>query len=365
MSYNKDINPYLSIVVTSRNDDYGGDYYNRFKAGINGILLQAERHHLRSELILVEWNPPSGKPLLKDVFAWPLHSSFCSVRAIVVPASIHARYDFSKKIPVHGSVAANVGIRRARGEFILSTCADDLFCDEVIKFLASEQLDKNAMYGMNRYNVRREVTLLPTLEQQLIYCQGNVTSVNNLGSCYFGSSEAPVLNRHGSGDFILFSKERWHLLHGFPEIDIISVGCDAIVGYMAYLSGAREVILGEPMRIYHIEHSTRRQYTKRKIVILLETIYMRLSWLMRFSWLKSFAHILGYVVYKLFPPQTVLESMGLASLGRGEWNGEWSSPVIDMIRGERSYIFNDENWGLGQETLEEFVISTADWDKRS
>ncbi len=346
MTDNTSQNPYLSITVISRNDDYGGDYYNRFKVAINGILLQAERHHLRSELILVEWNPPPDKPLLKDVFPWPLHSSFCSVRAVVVPASIHARYDFSDKIPIHGAVAANVGVRRARGEFILSTCTDDLFCDEVIKFLASEQLDKAAMYGMNRYDVRRDVTLLPTLEQQLVYCQSNIT--NSCGLC---------------GDFILFSKERWRLLRGFPEIDIVGLGADNILIYMAYLSGAKPIILREPMCIYHIEHDTKRMKSGRKILTLLETIYMRLSWLWRFSWLKSFAHILGYVVYKLFSPKTMLERMGVPVIS----DASLSSIVIGMmrgvIRGERSYIFNDENWGLGQETLEEFVISTADWDK--
>ena len=36
----------------------------------------------------------------------------------------------------------------------------------------------------------------------------------------------------------------------------------------------------------------------------------------------------------------------------------------DIVAARRPYVFNDANWGPGQESLEEFVISAADWDKR-
>ena len=42
---------------------------------------------------------------------------------------------------------------------------------------------------------------------------------------------------------------------------------------------------------------------------------------------------------------------------------EYRKIAKDMVAGKRPYIFNDENWGLGQESLEEFTINTADWDK--
>ena len=42
---------------------------------------------------------------------------------------------------------------------------------------------------------------------------------------------------------------------------------------------------------------------------------------------------------------------------------EYRKMCKDIVAGKRSYILNDENWGLGQESLEEFVINTADWDK--
>ncbi len=124
MSANNKQSPYLSAVIFTRNDGYGG---KRHETGIKGLLLQAEKHRLRLELVMVEWNPPPGKPLLKDVFPWPQNLNYCTIRTIVVPASIHTRYEFSDKFPIHGTVSFNTGFRRARGEFILSTTPDMLF----------------------------------------------------------------------------------------------------------------------------------------------------------------------------------------------------------------------------------------------
>jgi hypothetical protein len=42
---------------------------------------------------------------------------------------------------------------------------------------------------------------------------------------------------------------------------------------------------------------------------------------------------------------------------------EYRKIAADMVAGRRSYVFNDENWGLGQDSLEEIVINTADWDR--
>jgi hypothetical protein len=42
---------------------------------------------------------------------------------------------------------------------------------------------------------------------------------------------------------------------------------------------------------------------------------------------------------------------------------EYRKMCRDIVAGRRPYVFNDENWGPGQEPLEEFAISAADWDK--
>ena len=45
--------PYLSLVVTARNDDHGGNLLGRMQAFVNGWIGQARRRGIPSELIIV------------------------------------------------------------------------------------------------------------------------------------------------------------------------------------------------------------------------------------------------------------------------------------------------------------------------
>ena len=47
---------HLSFVVTTRNDNHGGDMLRRFQIFAETLLQQANRHSLKGELIVVEWN---------------------------------------------------------------------------------------------------------------------------------------------------------------------------------------------------------------------------------------------------------------------------------------------------------------------
>ncbi len=347
---NKKQNPYLSAVIYTRNDGYGG---KRHEAGIKGLLLQAEKHHLRLELIMVEWNPPPDKPLLKDIFPWPQNLNFCTIRAIVVPASIHARYKFSDKYPIHGTVTFNTGIRRARGEFVLSTTPDILFSDEIMEFLAAEKLDKNTMYGINIHFVDGDAANRPSLEEQLVYCSNKFRSVSDIGSAIdINPAEEPIIQREGPGDFILLPRECWNLIHGYPEIDIVGANTGDLVVHMAYLSGARDVILREPMRVYHMGHETKRESVS-KMVRLVNTVCEK------YNFPEILAKIIKFPVYRLFPPKNELKEDKVTSLSYAEYR----NIVLDMIKVKRSYIFNDDSWGLGEEPLDEFMINAAEWDK--
>jgi len=52
------LEPFLSVVATSRNDNHGGDIDRRMQLCLAGLAAQANRHELPVELVLVEWNPP-------------------------------------------------------------------------------------------------------------------------------------------------------------------------------------------------------------------------------------------------------------------------------------------------------------------
>lgn len=201
--------PYVSLVVTARNDDHGGNLLGRMQVFVNAWIGQCKTHQLRSELIIVEWNPPADRPRLIDALAWPSDPGPCQVRIIGVPPHIHARYSHAEALPLYQMIAKNVGIRRACAKFVLATNIDIVFSDELVQHLADGRLETGRMYRIDRHDVMSEVPVDGTLDEQLAYCQTHLLRLNaregtfNLTSC---GLRAPC-----------------------PE-DIVEVGCGIVFG---------------------------------------------------------------------------------------------------------------------------------------
>lgn len=170
--------PYLSLVVTARNDNHGGNLLRRMQIFVDGWIAQSRRHNLPSELIVVEWNPPAEKPPLWQDLKWPQDTSPCEVRFIEVPAELHRRYAHAAALPLYQMIAKNVGIRRARGRFILASNIDILFSDELVRFLAQRNLRADRMYRIDRHDVMSDVPVDATIEEQLAYCESHLLRVN-------------------------------------------------------------------------------------------------------------------------------------------------------------------------------------------
>jgi hypothetical protein len=165
--------PYISVVATARNDDHGGNLLGRMQVFVDAWINQAKRHQLPSELILVEWNPPLDREGLGAALRWPHDTGPCQVRIIEVPPELHARYRHAQALPLYQMIAKNVGIRRARGEFILATNIDVVFSDELMEFLASRRLEPGRVYRIDRNDVMSDVPVDGTLDEQLSYCRSH------------------------------------------------------------------------------------------------------------------------------------------------------------------------------------------------
>jgi len=325
--------------------------YRRMKACLMGFFEQAERHRLRSEIVLVDWNPPSDRPSLKDLYEWPSQAKFCSIRIIVVPPSVHQRFEHWEKIPVHFSLAQNVAIRRARGKFILSTCVDNLFSDELVQFLASERLVENRIYRTDHCNVKRSAAQLPSLDEQLAYCKKNILSIDPFVPSLSlpGLDGVPGLYTGAPGDFTLLSRTYWHKVHGYPEIEIFGRATGAMLCYMAYFAGAQVEALKDPLRLYHIDHDSRTRspesnwWARTRLRNLLP------------SWLSDAAKL---CVRQFFPARDEIARRQIPYMGYSEA----TALVLDMFEGKRSFIYNDKTWGLRQEQLQEFAVTTADYE---
>ena len=187
--------PYISLVVTARNDDHGGNLLDRMQAFVGGWIAQARRHNIPSELILVEWNPLPDRPPLADALRWPCDFGPCTVRFIEVPNELHRRYAHADALPLYQMIAKNVGIRRARGRFVLATNIDILFSTEFARYLAEQRLVPGRMYRIDRHDVMSQVPVEAPIEDQLAWCRTHLIRVNTREGTFNVSPEGrPVLS---------------------------------------------------------------------------------------------------------------------------------------------------------------------------
>ncbi|MGE5295068.1 MAG: glycosyltransferase, partial [Solirubrobacterales bacterium] len=332
--------PYLSVVAVSRNDDHGGNLKLRMQLFINCLAAQAEKHRLPTELVLVEWNPPADRPRLKDALRFPSEHPFCSMRIVEVPASVHARYQHARTLPVYQMIAKNVGIRRARGRFVLATNVDIVFSDALFSRLAEQNLESGCFYRSVRYDVDNRLTAEMPLDAVLTYCRSNVIRKNvrdyslNVrdGSKHVVFSRTktaaqlgyPKLFTNACGDFTLLSKQDWEHLRGYAELDTFSMHLDSLFLFAAHYGGLKEIVFSEDLTHYHIEHGEGWTPESHKD----KTLDNRLD--------------------ALQIPQ--IERRGLADR------------VRRMSRGEDPVVSNNPQWGVADVSLSETAVTVAGWE---
>jgi hypothetical protein len=278
--------PKLSIVVTTRNDNHGGDLLKRTATFLNGLLHQSEKYKLPLELIIVEWNPPAGKPLLKEVLPAPPKGSHLTLRYIVVPPEIHKSYKHSDTQGLFQMIAKNVGIRRAYADFVLCTNIDILFSDACFQFLAKGNYEKQVFYRNSRCDVPNTVMDITEHEKQLEFCRKNIIkriggknyirymrlvpvmlfsfrNIMKIADNIWRAIELGIFDNNrdmygidteACGDFTLMSKEDWLLIEGYPELDLYSIHIDSMALLAASAMGLKQILLSKEECIYHIHH---------------------------------------------------------------------------------------------------------------
>ena len=319
------IDRYISFIVAGRNDSYGGDFLSRLQVFVDNLTALLTRYDLSSELLIVEWNPPMDRARLRNALTWRRWLRPGMIRIVEVPNEIHKRLFGSRQEPYPEFVAKNVGIRRARGEYVVPTNADCLYSEELIEFLASRRLSPDCFYRADRYDVDATVSI-QEVDEQLDFCLRHVSRVNVLGGSVdlhrppIGLDKLGLAMRlcthkihsyirqnprledrlytNACGDFLLMLRSNWHVLRGYPEQLAGNAHIDSYLLVMAASAGLRQVILPTQMRVYHQEH-------KRPI----------------------------------------------SRIGYDEWVREAS----EMLKTRTPRIFNDENWGLGDTVLKEYL----------
>jgi hypothetical protein len=127
------------------------------------------------------------------------------------------------------------------------------------------------------------------------------------------SPAAVHLHTNACGDFTLLARQHWMDLRGYPELDLFSMNIDSLFCWTAHHGGAPEEILQDPMRVYHIDHSS-GWTPEDKDKLYQRTTSKGVPWL-------SFSDCIGW--------------------------------ARDMNRFHTPMIFNHEDWGMAAEELKE------------
>jgi len=355
--------PYVSIAFTNRNDGYGGELELRVAKFIDYYAHYVERWPELFEFVICDWNPPPDRPKLAEAFEW---EKLKNVLHVEVPPEVHSQVAGTQGRQMLDYIGRNVSLRRSSGFFSLIVNQDIYISQSILELLAARQLSPRFFYRADRCDFdfspyhHIEAAAFERAAMSSIFCvhrrhrldtkelsvPASVQTVNALGSrpepcdqmdhaqglilCdVFGArltcdrerarrwpeiiepDEESVawhqrymshtyhrgflLHTNASGDFILAPRQAFFEIHGMPETTQFYFHLDTYAVVQLFAAGYDQAIFAQPHRIYHADHdrSGREDYR--------ETI----------SW------------------------------------EEHEAQLSRILRNERSYRFNDKDWGLG------------------
>lgn len=221
------------------------DLIDRMQDSVANSAILAKKTELAAEIVIVEWNIQR-----RDADNYGLlHNPLVPTR-IIHAGHVHANYPNPKKLAYFEMAPKNIGIRRARGEFVLSTNPDDLFSEELFSFFSRKLLQRDRFYRINRSDTR----------------DGKVFRVCRATGCYppeatpeeiivpqpgAGPYSPNMLHFNAAGDAMLMAKDDWFKIHGNPEREWNHT-VDGETVWLAHTHGLKQVVL--PHAMLHPDH---------------------------------------------------------------------------------------------------------------
>lgn len=247
--------PYVSIVITGRNDGHGGDFVTRFLATLRFNHTELTNRGIPHEFVLVEWAPLPAMPLLSDLVDECCTPTVATaVHTIVVDAAYQAALTQNPRLRYHEYLAKNAGIRRARGEYVLTTNCDVFLGRHVLERLERRALEPEVVYRAARWD------LASTIEVNGVDWNCLEDPVNLV---QIGRPLRPPYYAGGAGDFIALDRAAFERVGGFNEVyRVARAGIDRNFLVHAVASGLRIVDIGGP--VYHVDHDGSYRFTQQR-----------------------------------------------------------------------------------------------------
>jgi hypothetical protein len=347
--------PYVSFVTWGRNDGYTQDYVARTAKAITCLVRQLEAAALDSEIVVSEWNPPPERPLLVDTLDLPRTSPHVAITGIVSDPSHHLRFKGASEHGMHSGEAWNVGIRRARGQYILPKASDTFLSNETIERIARRDLEPDTMYRVDRYDVVIPPTLWSLDGERLLATLEALPAERNTPIRQLPHWQLRDLHTNASGDFLLMAASWWHRLRGHPADDTtLTLDGDSLVMHAAAALGVKQCVWPAPCKVYKPRHghlnNERITFVWRPWQSALEAVLVRLGGV-------GLAHrarmAFDYPRRKVHNVDSILGS----SIER-----QFVRPASGWARGAPVPVTQPPNWGLADQPLGTRVLCRAAWE---
>ena len=319
------MSPYLSIVVVGRNDNYGGDFNFRLQNQVTWLSSIVEKIQLPTEFIIVNYNPIEDQASLLNTIQWPTNRQYLNIRIINVPNEIHELYynkpHIRKPVPLYEYIAKNIGIRRAKGEYILASNPDIIYHPAIFKLIKNGGLRKDCYYRADRCDYKiGDIGTLRGENHELDLIKSKVFKAFLKGYIYSFQAKLPffevafrwlqlknsfrlrkeilkvefikistLLHLHldvdnieyyyhcnAGGDFMMMHRDNWYALNACPENTYLSLHTDALITVMAGTYGLKERVFAQP--IFHCDHERRYDAASNKHrTAIMEKMYRQMQ----------------------------------------------------------------------------------------
>lgn len=239
-----DASPRLSLVLTGRNDGYGGDFHARLVRTLRFNHRELVARGITHEVVFIEWAPPPDRASLRDVLFGAAPELDREVFAwYVVDPMYQTVLSLNPRLEYLEFLAKNVGVRRARGRFVLTSNCDVYLGRRVLDAIGGDELKARVLYRAPRHDLDLSTTSVP--EWEMLEDPGNLAGpAHVLKPPFMGSA---------TGDFAMLDRDSFHEIRGFNEVyRVARIGIDRNLLVKVLSSGFTIADIGGP--VYHENH---------------------------------------------------------------------------------------------------------------
>jgi hypothetical protein len=227
-----------TVVLTSRNDDYGGNLHKRTTMALTSLI----EHH--DEVIFVDWKTVNGEGVISNIKHNLPRTG--KLKYVQVPKEfLKEKYSHISNYTIIESIGRNIGIRRATNDYIISTNIDI-----VTTPLDDSILNENTFYTVPRRDVDESFHLSFSNYQSLY----NSLWENRDGYSpkeRFETDDDKWSLINCCGDYQIGHKNVWNQMKGFEESVLFGCGIDTNVMKKASFYSDIKVL---DHYVFHLNH---------------------------------------------------------------------------------------------------------------